>query len=150
MSKNKDKQTTELTIASGTPEALKLINAKIAALKHIEESVYKTSGDLEGFDNIKTETKLENLIRAYSVVKFKEQAYEAAATDLGLKTYPQFVIGSGTAADWKKDILLRIEIINHKETLDKLNSFKSRMEGFLSEQDKKALLMKEMEDYLAK
>lgn len=149
MSKKNDKETTALTIATGTPEALKAINAKIAALKHIEESVYKTSGELEGFDNIKTETKLENLIRAYSVVKFKEQAYEAAAKDLGLKTYPQFSIGSGTAEDWKKDILLRIEIINHKETLDKLNSFKTRMEGFLSEQDKKALLLKEMEEYLA-
>lgn len=143
------KSTTALGLTSDTPEALKQINAKIAALKHIEDSVYKTNGELEGFGNIKTELKLENLIRAYSMVKAKEAAYEAAAKDLGLKTYPQFLIGSGTADCWKKDILLRIEIINHKETLDKLNSFKSRMEGFLSEQDKKSLLLKEMEDFLS-
>jgi len=147
---SKSSKPTELTLTTGTPDALKVINEKIAALKHIEESVYKTNGELEGFGNIKNELKLENLIRAYSVVRAKEKAYDEAAKELGLKTFPQFSVGSGTAEDWKKDILLRIEIINHKDTLDKLTSFKTRMEGFLSEQDKKALLLKEMEDFLSK
>ena len=41
-----------------------------------------------------------------------------------------------------------IAIIEHKETLDKLNSYKERVSKFLSEEDQKAMLLKEMEEFL--
>lgn len=139
--------TTGLTVISDTPSMLDALNAKIKALKHIEDSVYKTSGNLDGFGDIKAETKIENLIRAFSMIQGKAEGYAKASVELGLETVPAFQVSGGTVADWKQDIQLRINIINHKETLDKLNGFKSKMESFLSEQDKKALLIKEMENF---
>lgn len=151
MSKKVGKAAVELTVMNtDTPSLLDALNAKIKALKHIEDSVYKTSGNLEGFGDIKQELKIENLIRAFSMVMGKADAYAKASVELGLDSVPAFQISGGTVADWKQDISLRIQIINHKETLDKLNGFKSKMESFLSEQDKKALLMKEMEDFFKK
>jgi len=134
--------------ATPTPDVLTQLNEKIASLKRIEESVYKTNGQLDGFGDIKAETKIENLIRAYSSVKMREAGYNAAAKELrGGKDVPAFVIGSGNAEDWKQDILLRIDILEHKETLDKLNMFKEKMSKFLSEADQKAMLIAEMEQF---
>lgn len=47
---------------------------------------------------------------------------------LGLKSYPVFEMAGYDSESWKSDILLRIAIIEHKETLDKLNSFKESFE----------------------
>lgn len=133
-----------------TADVLDALNTKIASLKRIEESIYKTNGKLDGFGDIKAEVKIENLIRAYSSVKMREAGYITAAKDLGRKEFPAFVIGSGNAEDWKHDILLRIDILEHKETLDKLNSYKDRMSKFLSETEQKEILMKEMDEFLSK
>lgn len=141
------KHNPELLPTMKTADVLEQLNTKIASLKRIEESVYKTNGSLDGFGDIKAETKIENLIRAFSSVKMREAGYNAAAKDLGRKEYPAFVIGSGTAEDWKQDILLRIDILEHKETLDKLNTFKEKMSKFMSEAEQKELLIKEMTDF---
>lgn len=143
------KNNTELALSnSQVPDVLSLLDKQIAGLKKIADSVYKTTGQLTGFGDIKAELKLENLIRAFSMVKGKENAYNEAAKELELGTYPQFSIDGGTAADWKQDILLRIEIITHKDKLDKLNAYKEKMSKFLSEEDQKAMLMKEMAEFL--
>ena len=143
------KNNTELALSnSQVPDVLSLLDKQIAGLKKIADSVYKTTGQLTGFGDIKQELKLENLIRAFSMVKGKENAYNEAAKELGLASYPQFSIDGGTAADWKQDILLRIEIITHKDKLDKLNAYKEKMSKFLSEEDQKAMLMKEMAEFL--
>lgn len=146
--KNKEtKVTAELTVTDKIPEILSVLDEQIGKLKTIAESVYKTAGTLDGFGDIKAETKVENLIRAYSSVKGREDAYNNAAKDLGLNQYPQFNVNGGTAADWKQDILLRIDIITHKDKLDKLNEYKEKMSKFLSAEDQKAMLLKEMTDY---
>lgn len=143
------KNNTELALVSkDVPNVLELLDKEIAGLKKIADSIYKTTGALTGFGDIKQEMKLENLIRAFSMVKGKENAYNEAAKELGLTTYPQFSIDGGTSADWKQDILLRIEIITHKDKLDKLNAYKEKMSKFLSEEDQKAMLMKEMAEFL--
>ena len=141
------KKTTAIAKVEDVPQVLSLLDQEIGKLKTISDSVYKTTGILEGFGDIKTETKLENLIRAFSSVKGRENAYNDAAKDLGLSTYPQFSISGGTAADWKQDILLRINIITHKDKFDKLTEYKDKMSKFLSAEDQKAMLLKEMTDY---
>jgi len=133
-----------------TSDVLEQLNAKIASLKRIEESIFKTNGLLDGFGDIKLETKIENLIRAFSSVKIRELGYNNAAAELKRKEYPAFAIGSGTADDWKHDILLRIDILEHKETLDKLNMFKNKMSKFMSEAEQKEMLIKEMQDFFNK
>lgn len=138
----------KLTKVTEVPEILSALDKEIGKLKTISESVYKTTGNLEGFGDIKVETKLENLIRAYSSVKGREEAYDKAAKELGLSTYPQFSISGGTAADWRQDILLRIDIITHKDKLDKLKDYKDKMSKFLSAEDQRSILMKEMSEFL--
>lgn len=153
MNKNKlSKKGNDLVVMenANVPEVLTLLKNKIDSLKHITDSVYKTTGNLEEFGDIKVESKIENLIRAYSSVKGREKAYHDAAADLGRKQYPAFNISGGNAEQWKEDILLRINIIEHKETLDKLKSYEERFAKFLSEADQKNMLMKEMEEFLNK
>jgi hypothetical protein len=145
--KKEEKSTVALTKANEVPQILSVLDNEIGKLKTIAESVYKTTGILDGFSDIKAETKVENLIRAYSSVKGREDAYNNAAKELGLNQYPQFNVNGGTAADWKQDILLRIDIITHKDKLDKLNEYKEKMSKFLSAEDQKAMLLKEMTDY---
>lgn len=140
-----------LTLTGGAPSVLEKLDAEIAKIKHIEESVYKTAGQLDGFPtNIKEETKVENLIRAFSSVRSREIAYDEAAKELGVKTFPAFSINGGNTEDWKKDILLRKAIIEHKETLDKLTGFKEKMSKFLSAEDQQKMLLSEMNDFLNK
>ena len=142
-----NKKKNEVALSSNTlsvPAVLERLNAEVAKLKHISDSVYKTSGTLTGFGDLKNETKIENLVRAFSMVRGKENAYNDAAKELELKQYPQFTVDGGTAADWKQDILLRINILEHKDKLDKLNAYKEKMSQFLSAEDQKAIVLKEM------
>lgn len=133
---------------AGVPEVLSLLDQKINSLKHITDSVYRTTGQLQGFGDIKSETKIENLIRAFSMVRGKSDAYASAAKELGLTTVPAFSVDGGNVDDWKQDIILRINIISHKEQLDKLTEYKNKMSKFLSEADQKEILMKEMAAFL--
>lgn len=132
------------------PEIMQKLENEIKQLDHLTDSKYRTSGNLDGFGDIKKETSVSNLIKAFSVVMAKANAYAAAATDLEVDTFPVFEVNGGSVSDWKKDIQLRIAIINHKEKLDKLNHFRDEMKKFLSKEDQKAQLMMEMASYLSK
>lgn len=147
--KKGDKATTALVVSTPTMDILEVLNKKINDLKEVTECAYKTSGNLEGFGDIKNETKVENLIRAFSSVRGREKAYDDAAKELGLKSYPAFLIGGGTSEDWKKDILLRKAVIEHADELKKLNEYKEKMSRFMSEADQKAQLLKEMQEHFS-
>ena len=141
---------TTVALTGNVPEVLVILEEKLKALKTIEETAWKCPTNLDGFGNIQSEMKIENLIRAYSSVKMREEGYTKAAIELGLKTYPAFNINGCNVEQWKHDIDLRIQIINHKETFDKLTTFKDKMSSFLSAEDQKGILMKEMSDFLTK
>jgi hypothetical protein len=134
----------------GTADVLTILDEKIKSLKHIEETVYKTTGNLEGFPDIKLEVKKENLIRAMSSVLGRAEQYEKAAKHLGETTYPVFAVSGGNVDQWTHDIKLRIAIIEHKETLDKLNEFKKTIGGFLSIQEQKEIAMTALGEFLSK
>ncbi len=140
--------TTAIAQVSNVPEVLQVLEERIKNLKKIEDQVYKTSGVMEGFGDLKKETKIENLIRAFSMVRGKHNAYNEAADDLGLKSAPQFSWCGGTVEDWKQDIKLRIETINYQDTLNKLKEYKDKMSRFLSEEDQKKMLLSEMSAFL--
>ncbi len=145
-----EESTTGLTVSTPTPDLLAALDAKIASLKHIEETPYKTTGTFSTFSDVKSEMKIENLLRmAGSVIGMKE-SYDKGQKAVGLKAAPLFNINGGTQEDWISDIKLRIEIINHKETFDKLTAYKDKMSKFLSEADQKAMLLKEMDEFLNK
>jgi hypothetical protein len=137
-----------LTLIKDVPKVLVILDEKLKNLKEIEETCYKCPSNLDGFGPIQSEMKVENLIRALSSVRIREKGYNDAVAELKLTTVPVFTIGKATADQWKHDIELRIKIINHKETFDKLNTYKDKMSKFLSEEDQKSILLKEMEDFL--
>jgi hypothetical protein len=151
MAPKKDKATTALMVkGQDVPSVLQILEEKISSLKHITDTVYKTTGNLEGFGtNIQKEMKVENLIRAFGSVMARSEVYNAAAKALGQKTYPAFEVSGGDMEAWKHDIILRINIINHQETLDKLNGYKEKMSKFLSEEDQKSMLLKEMAEFMS-
>jgi len=131
------------------PDVLTKIDQKLADLKKVTDSVYKTSGALgNGFGDIKTEMKIQNLIGLYSSICAKEKAYEQAAKDLELNPYPEFSVNGFTSSDCKEDIKLRINILSHQEQLDKLNKAKELVSKFLSEEDQKRIALEQLKDIL--
>ena len=146
------KATTATEVALGTqfdvPSIIQVLDAKLNSMKHITESKYRTSGVLDGIGDIKKEQKIENLIRAYASIIAREEVYNKAAIELGITTFPTFEANGSSSEDWKRDIKLRIDIINQKETADKLTEYKDKMSKFLSAEDQKNMLMSEMASFL--
>ena len=130
------------------PDVISVLDEKLKALKHVTDTKYRTSGVLDGIGDIKSETKIDTLIRAMASVLVREETYNRAAAELGLTTFPSFQVNGCSSADWKHDIRFRIDVINHKETADKLKDYKDKMSKFLSEQDQKNMLMTEMANFL--
>ena len=129
-------------------DAIQVLNDKIASLKHITESVYCTSGKVVMSSgstlDIKTETNKENLIKAYASIKARVSDIEGAYEDLGIVKYPLVKIDGGSIAEWKKDITLRLAVIDHKDEVDNLTSMKKEWEELMDKEDRKALLLKKM------
>lgn len=147
----KNTNTELITVDTSTSTILEKLDAEIKKLKHIEETPWKTTGNVTGFPvNIQKETLIPNLIRMGSVVKAKEEAYNKyAESDLNLSRYPSFEDNGATAEGITSDISLRIAIIEQKERMDKLKEYKDKMSKFLSEAEQKANLIKDMEKFLA-
>lgn len=138
-----------LSVKTEVPKLLEKLNERINNLKHVTECVYKTNGQLETC-SIKTETKVDNLIKAHASLLVREEYYIKAAKDLGRRSWPEFSISGSPVSDWKSDIKLRIEVIEHQDTLNKLNEFKDKAAKFLSEEDQKAMLIQEMVNFFDK
>lgn len=144
MSTDKDKSETQLAKKMDVPAALEAVQTRLNSLKKVTDRPYKTGKVLEGFGDISTETKVDNLIRAYSMVRGKERAYEEAAKELQLTSYPTFTINGGTKEDWFSDITLRLDVIRFEDRRKKLEAYSSRLSKFMSEEDQFNSLMKEI------
>lgn len=128
------------------PQVLDILDEQLKSMKLIEETPYKTSGQVGNFENIKNETDISNLIKIHSSAKGKDRAYHESAEDLGLNPYPS--AGTDSLADIEHDIKLRIKLITQKETLDKLKQFKAEASKFLSQEDQKGILLNDMAKFL--
>jgi len=123
------------------PDVLAVIKSKIASMKSIETTKFKTSMNLGSlFGDLKQEKKEENLIKAFSYVSSKAKAYAAAAADLGRPT-GEFTEAGSTVEEWKHDIGLQILIVNHKEELEKLKALEKEASTFLSQEDQKSIFL---------
>ena len=145
------KKNQESTLALPTVtvfEGIEAVNAQIAKLKHISDSVYKTSGRVAGFsNNIQTELNVTELIKMYSSVKGRANAYNDAAEELlgADASYPVFKLEGNSVEDFKADILLRIDIISHKEKLDELTAIKKEFTELMDKEDRMKLLAKKLQ-----
>lgn len=148
MSKNK-KETGLVLAGQDVPSQIAAVEAALKNLKTVETSKFKTNGNLSAYGssiNIQTETNIESLLKATASLIMQKQAYDMAQTHLELKSVPAFKIGGYSVEEWTSDIKLRIEIINHKEKADKLTAYKNKLSEFISKEEQKAMLLKEMEE----
>jgi hypothetical protein len=123
-------------------DGIEVLNTKIESLKHIQESVYKTTGKIGGFNNnIKDEMNIAELIKMGSSVQAREDHYNSYAMKaLKLKTFPVFKLDGHTLEEITADITLRIAILENKERLDNLNELKKEYTELMDKEDRKAIL----------
>ena len=146
------KTATETTLAttSGTVfEHLEKVKQKLSEIQKVTDSVYKTPGrvDTNGISlDVKTETKVENLVAAYAGIKSKATAIEGAYADLGITTHKVVKVNDGTVDEWKSDIMLRMNIINNQDKLNELNKIKDGLTELMGKEEKAALLMQKLEN----
>ena len=132
----------ELTvIGDSVPNVLELLSAKLTELKTVTECSYKTGGKLDGFGDIRQQTQVENLIRAFSSVQGKEEAYHKSAKALGKITYPAFSVSGGNTEAWLHDIKLRMAVIEHADTKAALEALTEEGKKFLTEKDQYAIYL---------
>ena len=148
------KANTELVLDNKeVPAILEILDKELTELKAITDKPWKTSGILDlgtgATIAIKTETKVENLVKALSSIIGRKHFYDQAQKLLELKEVPEFSL-NGTLESWVEDIKLRLAIVQYEERKNKLQEFKDKMSKFLSEDDQKKVLLNEMISYLKK
>lgn len=151
--KKQQKPSTALTVTTEVPDILQIIKEELATLTKVAETPFKTNGEFGGgFPNlIKTpEIKVETLIKAWASCKGQANAYADAQTDLGIPSAPVFTIAGFTQEEWKHDISLKISITTTDQRRKELEADLEEMKSFLSEQDRKAIVVKRILERRAK
>lgn len=138
----------EIVVSGSTAKMIEAVDAKIASFKHISDSTYKTSMNLEGFGSLKEVTSVATLVKAYHSVKARENGYYDAANDLGITTLPAFEIGGGNAEAWAQDIKLRIQIIQYGDTMEKLKEIRKGFESLMTNEDRKENLLEQLKSLM--
>lgn len=144
-----------LTSSSTANDAVSAIKAQLEQLKEITGSEFKSGGKgtVQGFPNsIQDETNIENLVRMYSSVNGKENAYNNAISDItaefpGFKA-PVFKEGGCTASALKSDIVLQAKILSVKERKEYLEGLLKKAEEFLTKEDKMKSFLAELQSGL--
>jgi hypothetical protein len=127
-------------------DALDLINEKLKAIEIISTSPLKTSGlfkwngreedPMYGNSPLIDINKLTNVSYLLSITGFlltRHKEYDDAAKKLGLKAYPVFKWAGYEEDSWLNDIKIRISMIMQKDTLEKLQSQKTQLSQYISE-----------------
>lgn len=123
-------------------DALSAIKAKLNKLKHIQESVYKTTGKrVPGFNiEVQNETQVGQLIMMHSAVANRDKAYSESQAALGIDSAPTFKLEGYSKEDWENDIKLRIQVMQHKEELDKLKELEGEITQLMTNEDRKRIV----------
>lgn len=160
MAKNQKNNTAETALVipttGSTAEKLDFLNAALKKVKTVESSKWKSSGKIrlatgETLD-LKTPANITEaqLIKAYASINARATAYEEACDALYNGNGPLFTEDGASKEDLLHDIKLCAQIKSQKDITDKLVEFKKKLEGFMSEAEKKALAEAEMQDFFSK
>lgn len=119
------------------PKLLDLTNAKIKAIKGGNPEESRITANLDGFGTIQNITEVETLLKAYSMVAKKMEAYEVAASvnSVSIEKYP-FKQNGVKGKSWLSAISSRIQEVTNKSQLDRLEKVKSLLERNLSEEER--------------
>lgn len=146
------KQETGLTVKSEMMSKLDIISKKLAEIKLVQESVYKTNGEIKfgrkdmADMSIFRCNDLSLILSILGMLTTEYNEYENAAKELNLQNYPLFMWAGFSYQAWKHDIAIRVAQITSKNQIDKLNKAKSILEGYMSQDDRLAIAMKEIDE----
>lgn len=139
---------TELSV-NQIPAFIQKIDAQLASLKSMSDTTYKTSGKIDGFsENLKEAKEVDTIIKMFSAVLGRKKMYDEAQTELEVKTAKQFTYNGHTIEEWKADCMFRIAVVTEHETRERLQRAKEKATTLLSDEDKKALALKELVELL--
>lgn len=126
------------------PSVIQTIDAQIKALGNLETTKYKTDMKLGPFGDLKKEMNVEKLIKAFSFVRGKANAYAESAKQLGVENAPAFKEEGSTLAEWEHDIKFQINLATHKDKLEELKKLKAEAQQFVSEEDKRKMFIEKL------
>lgn len=139
---------TELSV-NQIPAFIQKIDAQLASLKSMAETTYKTGGKIDGFsENLKEAKEVDTIIKMFSAVIGRKKMYDEAQAELEVKTAKQFTYNGHTLEEWKADCMFRIAVVTEHETRERLQRAKEKATTLLSDEDKKALALKELVELL--
>lgn len=153
MSKTKsDNKSTLPVLNSGNiPQIISVLDKKLQESKKLAESPYKTNGQFRTAGitiDIKNEKEIPVLVEAAASLIMKKEYVAKAQIALELESMPQFTVGGHAVEDLLEDIKRRISIVNQHLLTEKIAKYRDRLSQFVSEEEKKAMLLKEMQDDL--
>lgn len=153
MAKNKN---AVAVIGTSVPDALDAIKAELKGLKEISETQYKTggSGNVQNFPNsIQTETNVEQLVKMYSSVNGRANAYNNAqqaladAVGAGFQC-PIFKENGASVEAINEDIALRIKVLAISERKKELENLLDEAKEFMTREDKFSMFQSKLQSRL--
>lgn len=153
MTKEKKNQKTVLVLSTPVTDVLSNLEQMKQNLDKIYETPYKTSKQITGLNSIQESTSVEDLLRTLAFIQTKEKAYNNALETITKKlgrpvSASVFKLEGFTLEEFEHDIALRVEVIEHKAKYDKLSEFQNKIKDFLSKEDQKQILYKEIEKFM--
>ena len=145
-----------LTIQTEVQKKLSSIEEKIRNMEITSSTPFKTNGNFR-FDefsgvstfNIQNVTIIDTLIKVLADINLKEEAYNKVYTEeLQQKSFPVCKIFQFSVTDWRHDVKLRLNILLQQDRLKRLNEVKAKLIPFLTENDRLASALQEVNDLL--
>lgn len=148
-----DKKEEEVTTALVSTKRQEKYNAILKALQNLKsmEGTMRTSGRFysNGIDiDITKEKDISKLVQLGANIVRYNKDYEEFAYELKLKTIPVLKFAGYEAKEWLHDIKIRLQVLTQKETREKLEHYKTKLEEFFSKEDKEKRLFDELESEL--
>ena len=130
------------------------VQAKKLAIAKAEKPNWNTSGSF-GYSpnsahdrtNIQTLTDTRKLVEMYAFLTEREDRFETAASELGVKA--DFSWMGFTAAEWKSDMVTRVNQIQLQEKRKELNVLEARLSGLISPELKQKMELEAIQALLA-
>lgn len=148
---------TSVVVRTEMLKKMEMIDEQLSKVKALSESPYKTNGEFR-FNPAYTAnapiyvhkcSDLKLLLSILSYLTGQSNNYKFAAEEIaGLTTYPAFDWLNFGYDAWKHDLLVRISHVTQFEKINKLKKAKATLEQFMSEEDRLAIALKEIDSLI--
>lgn len=153
----KDQKENAVAVRSEMTKTMQAIDEKLKNLKAVTDSPFKTSGQfsfsgglhsMSNTINIHKLSDLRLMLGILAALTNHKNNYDNAAKLMEITSYPEFEWLGFPYDSWVHDIKVRLAVITHHETRSKLESAKKKLETFLTEEDRLAIVLKDINNIL--